>query len=215
MLLLGPRCSRGTRSPQQQSLLQKIIATRACVHEYIAYPQIILTDDLRACPFCSDHHRLQSNGSYERFVIVEGGAQHRIPVLRLRCVRTGHTLSLLPDFCLPGRQHGPAVLGVFLEALILGGLTLTGAMRRARPDTPSGHSLPQSLLHGFLRRLAPIRTWLASRRHRFPDLAAPPRLRPIEWVQTVAALLEAGASAGAAFTASGRRFHAATGLGLA
>jgi len=195
--------------------LQKIIGIRVCVHEYIADPQIILTDDLRACPFCPDHHRLQSNGSYERFAIVEGGAQYRIPVLRLLCVRTGHTLSLLPDFCLPRRQHGPAVLGVFLEALILGGLTLTGAMHRARPDAPRGHSLPQSLLHGFVRRLPPIRTWLANRRHRFPDLAAPPRPRQIEWVQTVAALLEAGESAGAAFVASGRRFHAATCLGLA
>lgn len=195
--------------------MQKIIAVRVDVHEYVAHPQVLLTDDLRACPFCPDDHRLQSNGSYERFAIVEDGAQHRIPVLRLLCVRTGRTLSLLPDFCLPRRQHGPAVLGVFLEALILGGLTLTGAMRRARPDAPSGHSLPQSLLRGFVRRLPPIRSWLAARRHRFPDLAAPPRPRPIEWVQTVAALLEAGADVGAAFTANGRRFHAATGLGLA
>lgn len=195
-------------------LLQKIIAIRVSVHEYIAHPQVLLTEDLRVCPFCPDGHRLRSHGSYLRYAIVEEGAEHQIPVLRLLCVSTGHTLSLLPDFCLPGRQHGPAVLGVFLEALILGGLTLTGAMRRARPDCPSGHSLPQSLLRGFLRRLPPIRTWLASRRHRFPDLAAPPRARPIEWVQTVAALLEAGADAGAAFVTSGRRFHAATSLGL-
>jgi len=195
--------------------LQKIIAIRVSVHEYIGRPQVLLTEDLRVCPFCPDGHRLRSHGSYLRFAIVEQGTEHRIPVLRLLCVRTGLTLSLLPDFCLPGRQHGPAVLGVFLEALILGGLTLTGAMRRARPDSPIGHNLPQSLLRGFLRRLPPIRSWLAARRHRFPDLAAPPRARPIEWVQTVVALLEAGAEAGAAFTTSGRRFHAATGLGLA
>ncbi|MBC8424650.1 hypothetical protein H8E07_11040 [bacterium] len=62
--------------------MQKIIAIRVSVHEYIAYPQVILTDDLRACPFCPDTHRLQSNGSYERFAIVEDGAQHRIPVAR-------------------------------------------------------------------------------------------------------------------------------------
>ncbi len=215
MHLQGPRCSRGTRSPQQQSLLQKIIAIRVSVHEYIALPQVLLTEDLRVCPFCPDGHRLRSHGIYLRFAIVEQGAEHRIPVLRLLCARQGRTLSLLPDFCLPGRQHGPAVLGVFLETLILGGLTLTGAMRRARPDTPSGHSLPQSLLRGFVRRLPPIRAWLASRRHRFPDLAAPPRPRQIEWVQTVAALLEAGEDVGAAFVTSGRRFHAATGLGLA
>ena len=195
--------------------MQKIIAIRVGVHEYVARPQVLLTEDLRVCPFCPDGHRLWSHGSYLRFAIVEGGASHRIPVLRLFCPRLGLTLSVLPDFCLPGRQHGPAVLGVFLEALILGGLTLTGAMRRARPDSPQGHSLPQSLLRGFVRRLPPIRAWLANRRHRFPDLAAPPRPRPIEWVQTVAALLEAGDDACADFTASSRRFHAATGLGLA
>ena len=184
------------------------------VHEYIARAQVILTEDLRACPFCPDGHRLRSHGSYRRFAIVEGGAVHRIPVLRLLCPRLGRTLSLLPDFCLPGRQHGPAVLGAFLEALVLSGLTLVGAMRRARPDAPCAHSLPQSLLRGFVRRLPPIRSWLAKRRHRFPDLAAAPRSRPLEWVQTVAALLEAGDDVGAAFIASGRRFHAAMGLGL-
>ena len=195
--------------------MQKIIALGVSVHEYIARPQVILTEGLRACPFCSDGHRLRGHGSYERFAIVERGAVHKISVLRLLCALEGRTLSLLPDFCLPRRQHGPEILGVFLEALILGGLTLRGAMRRARPDTPGGHSLPQSLLLGFVGRLGRIRAWLASRRHSFPDLPDPPRPRPIEHRQVVAALLEAGEDTGAAFIASGRRFHAATGLGLA
>ena len=195
--------------------MQKIIAVGVSVHEYIARPQVILTEELRICPFCADGHRLRGHGCYRRLAIVEGGAQHRIPVLRLLCPRQGQTLSLLPDFCLPGRQHGPGVLGAFLEALILGGQTLTGAMRRARPDTPRGHSLPQSLLRGFLRRLVPIRSWLAERCQRFPNLPDPPRPRPIEWRQSVVLLLEAGESVGAAFCASSRGFHAATGLGLA
>ena len=88
----------------------------------------------------------------------------RVPVRRLLCVHTGRTVSLLPDFCIPRRQHGPAILGTFLAGYAEGKPLLT-ALRAARRDAPS-HSVAQSLRRGFLARGNRIRTFLASLRAR-------------------------------------------------
>lgn len=83
---------------------------------------------------------------------------------RLLCVHTGKTVSLLPDFCIPRRQHGAAVVGPFLAGYAAG-QPLLAALRAVRPEAAS-HSVAQSLRRGFLARDGKIRTYLASLRAR-------------------------------------------------
>lgn len=138
-----------------------------------------------------------------------------IPLVRLLCRHSGVTVSLATDFCIPRRQHGPQVLGLFLEALVDAGLGLAGAMRRARPDAPRGQSLPQSLLPGFRRRLSSTRTWLGSQRARAPSPPASPNRQPLEVRLVVTEILGLAADARWAFTYAGRGIHDLTGAALA
>lgn len=195
--------------------MQKIARVAVSVDSYIASPLQILTETLRICPCCPEEHRLWRHGSYERTVILPRGEIRTIPVIRLICRHTGVTISLLPDFCLPRRQHGPGVLGIFLEALVFGGRTLMQAMRRARPDAPACHSLPQSLLAGFRHRLHKIRAWLFSRQVRAPDPPITPRPWPLEVATTVSALLSLGPDPAEAFTCASRSLHDCQRVGLA
>ncbi len=126
-------------------------------------PDMLVTPETRKCPFCDDSHLLGLHGWYYRQVILPaGGGCRRIPVRRLRCALHGKTVSLLPDFCMPRRQHGPAVLGLFLVYLFLRGLTLTESLRRARGEAPS-HSVAQALRDGFRRRCGELREYLGGK----------------------------------------------------
>jgi hypothetical protein len=147
-------------------VLQKIIPVGQSVDTYLACPDSFVAKEHPNCPWCPEPHRLWRHGEYRRTAILPGARTVQVPVFRFLCGHARTTVSLLPDFCLPRRQHGPEVLGRFLEALLVTGLTLMGAMRRARPDAPAGHSLPQSLLAGFRRRLPVVQLWLASQRAR-------------------------------------------------
>jgi len=122
-------------------------------------------------------------------------------------------VSLLPDFCLPRRQHGPAILARFLEAF-LQGFVLLEALRIVRKDAPS-HSVAQSLREGFLKRASKIRAYLA-RVH--PRAIEPPGHIPRKW-QAMAALffglVEGFSSAESSFIFHGLSFHHRFKLGLA
>jgi len=203
-----------TRCPSSNAV-QKIVVASQSVHGYVASPEAVLTEERRRCPVCPDGHRLWRHGWYQRTAILADGETLVIPVMRLLCRRTGTTVSLLPEFCLPGRQHGPAVLGVFLQELLVSGLSLVRAMRRARPDAPLGHSLPQSLLAGFQRRLPQIRAWLARRRARAPTPCRGASRWPLELRVAAGALLAIGEDAAAGFTRAGRGVHDLCGVGLA
>lgn len=144
--------------------MQKLLPVRGGLNGYLAAPDALVDERARACPFCADQHRLRLHGHYHRLVLLEGDRTARVPVRRLLCVHTGRTVSLLPDFCIPRRQHGPAILGTFLAGYAEGQPLLT-ALRAARPDAP-GHSVAQSLRGGFLARGGGIRTLLASLRAR-------------------------------------------------
>ena len=213
--LPGPRCSRAPRGARQTSAVQKIVPAGESVDTYLADPQAVVTQEHLICPWCTASHRLRRHGTYRRTSILLGCRTLVVPVVRLLCPHARTTVSLLPDFCLPGRQHGPVVLGVFLEALVLLGLTLAKAMRRARPDAPAGHSLPQSLLAGFRRRLPVIRAWLASQRPRAPSAPQDSGRWSVELRAAVQCLLGFSSDPGAAFTAAGLQFHRCHGVGLA
>lgn len=137
----------------------------------------------------------------------------RVPVRRLLCTRVGRTVSLLPDFCIPRRQHGPAILGTFL-AEYAAGKPLVAALRAARRDAPS-HSVAQSLRSGFLARGGRIRTYLAHLRARAVE--PPPTTPGIrgEVRVLVAALCVGFVKTAAAFIHHGVGLHAMQQIGLA
>ena len=95
--------------------MQKILPVAGGIKAYVASPDGLLDSESRRCPFCSDRHRLRIHGWYHRYAIqprTPEGEVPRIRVRRLLCVRQGRTVSLLPEFCLPRRQQGPAIRSV-------------------------------------------------------------------------------------------------------
>jgi hypothetical protein len=193
--------------------VQKLLPVRGGLNAYLAVPEILVDERSLQCPFCAEQHRLRRHGYYHRYVLDEGRQPARVPVRRLLCVHTGKTVSLLPDFCIPRRQHGPAILGTFLAGYV-SGLPLLTSLRAARPDT-SCHSVAQSLLRGFLARAGPIRAYLA-RIH--PRAIEPPRSAcgPRREVSALMVALCLGfANAAKAFIHHGVGLHTMQQIGLA
>ena len=149
--------------------MQKLLPIGDGLNAYLAAPDTLVDERARECPFCEKKHRLRLHGHYHRWVLVEDGRTVQVPVRRLLCARVGRTVSLLPDFCIPRRQHGAAILGTFLAGYAEG-KTLLAALRTVRPDAPS-HSVAQSLRRGFLARGGRIRTYLARLRARASEPA--------------------------------------------
>jgi hypothetical protein len=195
--------------------MQRVCAVTGWVKAYLASPGMLATPASRRCPFCHDGHLLRLHGVYLRHALFpDPEAPARIPVVRLLCPRAGRTVSLLPDFCLPRRQHGPAILGAFLLAWAVAGRPLLAALRSVRREAP-GHSVAQSLLRGFLGRLHALRSYLAALRPRLPD---PPKESPAprrHAAAVVLALLEGFREAARAFVHHGRTFHGRFAEGLA
>lgn len=193
--------------------VQKLLLAPGGLNAYMAAPQMLVAAASRACPFCPCKHRLRSHGHYRRQVLLPDGRAEVIQVQRLLCAHLGKTVSLLPDFCIPRRQHGPAILGGFL-ADYAAGKTLTAALRAARSEAP-GHSVAQSLRSGFLLRDGRIRTYLAAVRAR----ALEPSPQPPDARGRVRALLAAlclgFAQAAQAFVHHGAGLHAMQQIGLA
>jgi len=100
--------------------LQRVCQAENGVKSYLDNPRSLLTEENRRCPFCKNGHRLRRHGTYERQALFPDPEDPRsIPIQRLLCARKGKTVSLLPDFCLPRRQHGPSILGLFLQAKVV------------------------------------------------------------------------------------------------
>jgi len=88
-------------------------------------------------------------------------------------------VSLLPDFCIPRRQHGPVFLAHFLNAMIVMGLGLVAAYRTFRKEEGT-HSTAQGLLHGFASHGPKIQVYLSQWHPRLaevPDSVPPSRKR--------------------------------------
>jgi hypothetical protein len=186
--------------------MQRICAVRGGAAAYVRDPDVLLTDESRRCPFCADGHRLWLHGWYERWVILgDGQGSVRIAVRRLRCARVGRTVSLLPDFCLPGRQHGAGVVGRFLVYHVLEGCSLVAALDRARGGA-GAHSVAQALRDGFRSRAGRLWTYLAGKEA--ADAGGP--------LRTLVCWLKRGFDdAAEAFRHHGREFHCRQGVGLA
>ncbi len=141
--------------------MQRMCKFSGSVKSYLEDPVCLLNTDTRACPFCSSHHSLWRHGWYSRWILLPDPADpERIPILRLLCHSTGKTVSLLPDFCLPRRQHSPVFLAYFLKGIVVMGLTMVSAYKALRKETPC-HSTAQGLLQGFTSRSRKIQVYLA------------------------------------------------------
>jgi hypothetical protein len=193
--------------------MQRVCRARGGVKSYVENSRSLLTDENRRCPLCPDGHRLRLHGRYRRQALFpQEEAAKNLAIHRLLCTRTGRTVSLLPDFCLPRRQHGPSILGLFLHAVIRGAGHLK-ALMRLRPDATQ-HSTARSLLKGFLGQASKIRTYLAALRPRIVDPPkAPPRLRDLALL--VHGLTHGFGDPATAFTFHARRFHRRFQMGLA
>lgn len=176
-------------------------------------PRQVLTPEAMQCCLCPMPHRLWRHGKYKRWAIEPNAKDTRIEVCRLYCWRQKRTVSLLPDFCIPRRQHGPAVLAVFLLAWLFEGMSLLGALRKARPAAPC-HAVAQSLLRGFMGRMERVADYLARVTPKAPDLPELPRRKWRQLAQRVLWLGKGWKDPAAAFVHHGRGFHAQSGLGL-
>ena len=193
--------------PADNEVMQRVCEVHGGVSAYLRNPDMLDTAESRKCPYCAGAHAMGLHGWYSRQVILPaGGGCQRIPVRRLRCQVTGRTVSLLPAFCIPRRQHGPGVLGLFLVCLFLRGMTLLGALQRARGEAPS-HGVAQGLRDGFRRRCGRICEYLS---------ALGGSSVKAERLPVVVERLRAGyRQVRRAFMAHGRALHVATGVGLA
>jgi hypothetical protein len=200
-------------APQRVNAVQRLLPVRGELNAYQAAPDLLVDEGSRVCPFCPEKHRLRLHGHYRRQALLPDGRTQVIPVRRLLCARVGKTVSLLPDFCIPRRQHGPAILGTFLTGYAEG-KPLTMALRTARPDAP-GHSVAQSLRAGFLARSHQIGTYLAHVRAR--AMEPPPSMpgRRGEVSRLLAALCLGFVKAAEAFVHHGVGLHAMQQIGLA
>lgn len=195
--------------------MQRVCPAAGGVKAYLADPTMLLTDATRACPLCVDPHQLRRHGWYQRLALAAEPEQSlTILVLRLLCARLGRTVSLLPDFCLPGRQHGPAILGRFLDGWINGGLGMHAALKRTRPGAAE-HSTAQRLLSGIRARAPTLRAYLSSVCHR--AIEPPAKLRGLrrELAPIVLGLLAGFSDPASAFIAHGVTFHRGYEVGLA
>lgn len=198
--------------------MQKLLPVVGGLKAYVEEPGLLVSETARRCPFCAVEHRLRRHGTYKRFVLLAGEAEeYKITVVRLFCAATGRTVSLLPDFCVAGRQYGAAALGGFLQAYAAG-KSLVVALQSVRPAA-TNHSVGQSLRSGFLSRDGPIRSYLASIRPRAAAASATATAATGELRRAVAGLLTAMligmANAAEVFPGLGVGLHAASGTALA
>lgn len=193
--------------------VQKLLPVRGGLNAYALSPDMLVDEDARDCPFCAEKHRLRLHGHYRRQALLPDGRTEVVPVRRLLCARVGRTVSLLPDFCIPRRQHGPAILGTFLTGYAAG-KALTAALRTARSDA-TGHSVAQSLRTGFLAHGGRIRAYLAQVRAR--ALEPPPSAAGFrgEVRALLAELCHGFAQAAVAFVHHGIGLHTMQQIGLA
>lgn len=194
--------------------MQRLCRTTAGIKGYLAGPGGLVNEQSRQCPFCAQAHRLWLYGWYRRWLVLpDPEPPQKIAVRRLYCPHARRTVSLLPDFCIPRRQTGSAVLALFLQAYVQGA-GLLRALRAVRREA-GWHSSAQSLLQGFLKRAHSIRSYLSQRRHRW--VPAPPDIRedrrPI--AELYFGLIQRWPSPAPAFVYHGRCLHQRTTAALA
>jgi hypothetical protein len=196
---------------------QKVLRLGADPNDYVRQLAEVGPERAGGCPYCPDGHRLRAHGCYWRWILVPDGeraAEERLPVKRFLCSRTGRTVSLLPDFCLPRRRHGVELVGALLAAVVTLGASLASAFTRlGRPV--EGPRTAQALVAGFVARRPRLEAYAARLRRRAPDVPTGLSSYRREVARLFLPLLEGRPSGADALRHHGRRFHAQFGCGIA
>ena len=147
--------------------MQKIIQTTEKVKgKYIAGKIVDLADREGAdlCPICKETHRLRRHGFYERNCVLKE-KYFSTKIRRLLCAKTGKTVSLLPDFLLPRKQHACSVIASFFYFRVFMGISLTSAILKATSISPSRQK-GAFWIKMLLRNSKIIKVYLAGLFHR-------------------------------------------------
>jgi len=128
------------------------------------------------CPFCKPSHRLRRHGTYQRNAVTAEQV-FRICIQRLLCAATGQTVSILPDFLLPRKQHLIPVVASFFSAFALQGLSLAASMSLATIIYPSRQK-GTYWIRCLVGNMPTIRAYMASVRPR-QDASESTKLRHV------------------------------------
>jgi hypothetical protein len=201
----------------EKATVQRIIDFDGGIKQYLVRAPSSIPSGSDLCPFCRPTHRLRRHGSYCRNAVTAVDS-HRIAVQRLYCPATGRTVSLLPDFLVPRKQHTAPVIAAFLYAFAWLGLGLAAAVSKATRVYPSRQK-GRFWARAIAARGHVIRAYVATQRAR---VSAPPSdalllAHPVRrLLYSLLAPLRVGyADLPAAFVHHSRRMHAAHGLALA
>ena len=198
--------------------MQIIVECTGGIKEYAARgPDCVAPLESLSCPFCRPRHRLRRHGSYCRNAVTESSV-HRVAIARFLCPATGRTVSLLPDFLVPRKQHTAAVIASFLHAFAWLGLSLAIAVRIATRVYPS-HEKGRFWARAVASRASVVRRYITAQHVRVGPPGAdwvlpaePPRIL----LRALLGTLSAGwPDLPSAFVYHSRRLHARYRLALA
>gem|GEM_PF-2371482 len=198
----------------REATIQRVIEIAGGSKQYREYKK---TEDLPIpegaglCPWCETPHPLRRHGAYNR-TVTDGAGFFTVLILRLFCPVHGKTVSLLPSFLLPRKQHAAGVVADFFHSYVLLGLTLISAVARATTSFPS-YQKGSFWRRCFEKNLPRTRTYLAGFRPlqtRDPTPASPrSRIQP-----ALTLILDGFRSPRQAFEAHSRRMHQTLGFAL-
>lgn len=188
----------------QIQIIIKTVGSRKKYLEGMRIGDISYPEDAGLCTFCPIKHPLRRHGFYKRRAVTQGEVLI-VLVLRLICPETGRTVSLLPDFLIPRKQHSCGVISCFFHAWAVLSLAFGAAMERATTSYPSRQK-GQYWVSCFMTNIAGIGAYLASV---FPRQDIPARRSsPREAVSPLISLIFRGFNSGqAAMETHSRRFH--------
>jgi hypothetical protein len=155
------------RPRPDEDRIQKITELSGAINKILcdaAAGMTAVPQDTDLCPFCQATHRLRRHGTYRRSAVTFD-AVLRISIQRLLCAATGRTVSLLPDFLLPRKQHVIPVVAAFFLAFALQRLALAASMAFATIIYPSRQK-GTYWIRCLLRNAPVIMTYMASVRPR-------------------------------------------------
>lgn len=84
------------------------------------------------CPLCGRTHPLRKHGTCPRYVCDLFLVPVIIKLLRYYCPGCGHTVSILPSFCIPRKQYSAGVISLCLQLILACAVSLR-QVNRAYP----------------------------------------------------------------------------------
>ena len=155
------------RPRPDEDRIQKITEVSGTINKILRHAAAGMTavpQGADLCPICEPTHRLRRHGTYRR-TVVTADAVLRISIQRLLCAATGRTVSLLPDFLFPRKQHVIPVVAAFFSAFVFQSLSLAVSMACATVIYPSRQK-GTYWIRCLLRNVTIVQAYMASMRPR-------------------------------------------------